>query len=76
MSVTTCNCKLNSGPDLEEHNRQSPIASDFGLQTQIAAFFAVLTYRTVELRITNLAFRIAIQIARAFRATNPAFSSR
>ena len=36
----------------------SKIASDFGSQTQIAALFAVSTYRTVELRIASCAFRL------------------
>ena len=51
---------------LDGQDRQSPIARDLGSQTQIAALFAILTYRTVELRISNRAFRIAIQIARVF----------
>ena len=32
---------------LDGQNRQSPIASDFGSRTQIAALFAVLLYRNV-----------------------------
>ena len=39
---------------LEGQDRQSPIASNFGSQTQ--ALFAVLTCRTVELGIANRAF--------------------
>ena len=58
-----CHSKILDGQD-----RHSPIASDFGSQTQIAALFAILTYRTVELiRIAKRAFRIAIQIAGYFR---------
>ena len=33
--------------NLDGQNRQSPIASDFGSRTQIAALFAVLLYRNV-----------------------------
>ena len=32
---------------LDGQNRQSPIASDFGSRTQIAALFAVLLYQIV-----------------------------
>ena len=32
---------------LDGQNRQSPIASDFGSRTQIAALFAVLLYQNV-----------------------------
>ena len=42
--------------NLEGQDRQSPIASDFGSQAQIAALSANLTYRTVELRIANRTF--------------------
>ena len=51
-------------------NRQSLAILDRRLS------FAILTYRTVELRIANRAFRIAIQIARVFGATNRAFLNR
>ena len=34
-------------PGLDGQNRQSPIASDFGSRTQIAALFAVLLYPNV-----------------------------
>ena len=34
-------------PALDGQNRQSPIASDFGSRTQIAALFAILLYRSV-----------------------------
>ena len=32
---------------LDGQNRQSPIASDFGSRTQIAALFTILLYRSV-----------------------------
>ena len=35
------------GGGLDGQNRQSPIASDFGSRTQIAALFAVLLYQNV-----------------------------
>ena len=47
-------------PCTPRQDRQSQIASNFQLQTQIATLFAILMYRTVELRIANRAFRIAI----------------
>ena len=37
--------KLNAS--LDGQNRQSPIASDFGSRTQIAALLAILLYRNV-----------------------------
>ena len=42
-----CDKLIPSGGSLDGQNRQSPIASDFGSQTQIAALFAVLLYRNV-----------------------------
>ena len=38
---------LYSSRFLDGQNRQSPIASDFGSRTQIAALFAVLLYQNV-----------------------------
>ena len=43
---TECH-KPPSPQNLDGQNRQSPIASDFGSRTQIAALFAVLLYRNV-----------------------------
>ena len=39
-----------SVPTLDGQDHQLQIASEFGSQTQIAALFAVLTYRTAELQ--------------------------
>ena len=44
-----------SHSNLDGQDHQSPIASDFGMQTQIATLFAILMYRTVELRIAKQA---------------------
>ena len=44
-------------------NRQSPIASDFGSRTQIAALFAILLYRSVEKESPIACFESQFQIA-------------
>ena len=49
---------------LDGQNRQSPIASDFGSRTQIAALFAVLLYRNVYNESPIARFESQFQIAR------------
>ena len=59
------------GPDphlghsnLDGQNRQSPIASDFGSQTQIAALFAILLHPNVENKSPIARFESQFRIAR------------
>ena len=59
--------------DLEGQNRQLLAILDRRLRSQPFRSFDNVTYRTVELRIANRAFRIAVQIARVFGATNRKF---
>ena len=61
---------------LDGQNRQSPIASDFGSRTQIAALFAILLYWNVLKRIANRAFRIAVSNRRDASDSNRAFLNR
>ena len=49
---------------LDGQNRQSPIASDFGSRTQIAALFAILLYRSVENESPIARFESQFQIAK------------
>ena len=49
---------------LDGQNRQSPIASDFGSRTQIAALFAILLYRSVYNESPIARFESQFQIGR------------
>ena len=58
---------------LDGQNRQSPIASDFGSRTQIAALFAIFAVSECLKRIANRAFRIAVSNRKDASDSNRAF---
>ena len=61
---------------LDGQNRQSPIASDFGSRTQIAALFRNFAVLESLKRIANRAFRIAVSNRRDASDSNRAFLNR